>query len=74
MSFKSSKNQFVAWSAIAAVAVMAITFLLLRPNGSIRDQSAKTLVELAAILGVTRRTLTTLQKIEGFSKPLSNGL
>lgn len=35
---------------------------------------AKTLVELAAVLGVTRRTLTTWQKLEGSPKPLSNGL
>ena len=35
---------------------------------------AKTLVELAALLGVTRRTLTTWQKMEGAPKPLSNGL
>jgi hypothetical protein len=35
---------------------------------------AKTLVELAAVLGVTRRTLTTWQKMEGAPKPLSNGL
>ena len=35
---------------------------------------AKTLVELAAVLGVTRRTLTTWQKLDGAPKPLSNGL
>lgn len=35
---------------------------------------AKTLVELTAVLGVTRRTLTTWQKLEGAPKPLSNGL
>jgi hypothetical protein len=35
---------------------------------------AKTLVELAAVLGVTRRTLTAWQKMEGAPKPLSNGL
>ena len=35
---------------------------------------AKTLVELATILGTTRRTLTTWQKMEGSPKPLSNGL
>jgi hypothetical protein len=35
---------------------------------------AKTLVELAALLGVTRRTLTTWQKMEGAPKALSNGL
>jgi hypothetical protein len=35
---------------------------------------AKTLVELAAILGVSRRTLTNWQKMEGAPKALSNGL
>lgn len=35
---------------------------------------AKTLVELAAVLGVTRRTLSTWQKMEGAPKALSNGL
>ena len=35
---------------------------------------AKTLVELAAVLGVSRRTLSTWQKIEGAPKALSNGL
>jgi len=35
---------------------------------------ANTLVELAAILGTTRRTLTTWQKLEGSPKPLSNGM
>ena len=35
---------------------------------------AKTLVELSTLLGVTRRTLTTWQKLEGAPKPLSNGL
>ena len=35
---------------------------------------AKTLVELAAVLGVTRRTLTAWQKMEGAPKPLSNGM
>ena len=35
---------------------------------------AKTLVELAAVLGTTRRTLNTWQKMEGAPKPLSNGL
>lgn len=35
---------------------------------------AKTLVELAAVLGVTRRTLSTWQKMDGSPKPLSNGL
>lgn len=35
---------------------------------------AKTLVELAAVLGVSRRTLSTWQKLEGAPKALSNGL
>lgn len=35
---------------------------------------AKTLVELAAVLGVSRRTLSTWQKMEGAPKALSNGL
>ena len=35
---------------------------------------AKTLVELAAVLGVTRRTLTTWQKMDGSPKALSNGM
>ncbi len=35
---------------------------------------AKTLVELSAVLGVSRRTLSTWQKIEGAPKALSNGL
>ncbi len=35
---------------------------------------AKTLVELAAVLGITRRTLSTWQKLEGAPKALSNGL
>jgi len=35
---------------------------------------AKTLVELAAVLGVSRRTLTNWQKMEGAPKALSNGL
>jgi len=35
---------------------------------------AKTLVELAAVLGVTRRTLTGWQKMDGSPKPLSNGM
>lgn len=35
---------------------------------------AKTLVELSAVLGVTRRTLTSWQKMEGAPKPLSNGM
>ena len=35
---------------------------------------AKTLVELVAVLGVSRRTLTNWQKMEGAPKALSNGL
>jgi len=35
---------------------------------------AKTLVELASLLGVTRRTLTAWQKMDGAPKPLSNGM
>jgi hypothetical protein len=35
---------------------------------------AQSLVELAAALGVSRRTLTTWQKMEGAPKALSNGL
>lgn len=35
---------------------------------------ARTLVELAAVLGVTRRTLTTWQKMDGAPRALSNGL
>jgi hypothetical protein len=35
---------------------------------------ARTLVELAAVLGVTRRTLTTWQKMDGSPRALSNGL
>jgi hypothetical protein len=35
---------------------------------------AKTLVELAAALGVSRRTLSTWQKMDGAPKALSNGL
>jgi hypothetical protein len=35
---------------------------------------AKTLVELAAVLGVTRRTLTSWQKMDGSPPPLSNGM
>jgi hypothetical protein len=46
-----------------------------RAAGSVETLAyAKTLVELAAVLGVTRRTLTTWQKLEGSPKPLSNGL
>ena len=35
---------------------------------------AKTLVELASLLGVTRRTLTSWQKMDGAPAPLSNGM
>ncbi len=46
-----------------------------RAAGSVETLAyAKTLVELAAVLGVTRRTLNTWQKLEGSPKPLSNGL
>ena len=46
-----------------------------RAAGSVETLAyAKTLVELAAVLGVTRRTLTTWQKMDGSPKPLSNGL
>jgi hypothetical protein len=46
-----------------------------RAAGSVETLAyAKTLVELAAVLGVTRRTLTTWQKMDGAPKPLSNGL
>ena len=46
-----------------------------RAAGSVETLAyAKTLVELATVLGVTRRTLTTWQKMEGSPKPLSNGL
>ncbi len=46
-----------------------------RAAGSVETLAyAKTLVELATVLGVTRRTLTTWQKLEGSPKPLSNGL
>jgi DNA-binding transcriptional MerR regulator len=34
---------------------------------------AKTVVELASLLGVTRRTITTWQKLEGAPKALTNG-
>ena len=34
---------------------------------------AKTVVELATLLGVTRRTLATWQKLDGAPKPLPNG-
>lgn len=46
-----------------------------RAAGSVETLAyAKTLVELAAVLGVTRRTLSTWQKMDGAPKPLSNGL
>jgi len=35
---------------------------------------AKTAVELASLLGVTRRTITAWQKLDGSPKPLSNGM
>jgi hypothetical protein len=35
---------------------------------------AKNLVELASLLGITRRTLNSWQKMEGAPKPLSNGM
>jgi len=46
-----------------------------RAAGSVETLAyAKTLVELASVLGVTRRTLSTWQKMEGAPKALSNGL
>jgi len=46
-----------------------------RAAGSVETLAyAKTLVELAAVLGVSRRTLSTWQKMEGAPKALSNGL
>jgi hypothetical protein len=46
-----------------------------RAAGSVETLAyVKTLVELAAVLGVTRRTLSTWQKMDGAPKPLSNGL
>ncbi len=46
-----------------------------RAAGSVETLAyAKTLVELSAVLGVTRRTLTAWQKREGSPKPLSNGM
>lgn len=46
-----------------------------RAAGSTDNTSyAKNLVELAAILGVTRRTLNNWQKIDGAPKALSNGM
>jgi hypothetical protein len=35
---------------------------------------AKTAVELASLLGVSRRTITAWQKLDGSPKPLSNGM
>jgi hypothetical protein len=35
---------------------------------------AKTLVELASLLGITRRTLTAWQRMDGAPPPLSNGM
>lgn len=35
---------------------------------------AKTIVELAALLGVTRRTISSWQKLDGAPKALSNGM
>ncbi|MEI8313009.1 MAG: hypothetical protein WCH98_19860 [Verrucomicrobiota bacterium] len=46
-----------------------------RAAGSVETLAyAKTLVELATVLGVTRRTLTVWQKMDGSPKPLSNGM
>lgn len=46
-----------------------------RAAGSVETLAyAKTLVELACVLGVTRRTLSTWQKMDGAPKALSNGL
>lgn len=46
-----------------------------RAAGSVETMAyTKTLVELAAVLGVSRRTLSTWQKIEGAPKALSNGM
>jgi len=46
-----------------------------RAAGSVETLAyAKTLVELAAVLGVTRRTLNAWQKMDGSPKALSNGL
>jgi len=46
-----------------------------RAAGSVETLAyAKTLVELAAVLGVTRRTLSNWQKMDGAPKALSNGL
>lgn len=46
-----------------------------RAAGSVETMAyTKTLVELSAVLGVSRRTLSTWQKIEGAPKALSNGM
>ena len=46
-----------------------------RAAGSIETLAyTKTLVELATVLGVSRRTLSTWQKLDGAPKALSNGL
>lgn len=46
-----------------------------RAAGSVETMAyAKTLVELAAVLGVSRRTLSTWQKLDGAPKALSNGM
>jgi len=46
-----------------------------RAAGSVETLAyAKSLVELASVLGVTRRTLSTWQKMDGAPKALSNGL
>ena len=46
-----------------------------RAAGSVETLAyAKTLVELSAVLGVTRRTLTAWQKMDGSPKTLSNGM
>ncbi len=46
-----------------------------RAAGSVETLAyAKTIVELASVLGVTRRTLSTWQKMDGAPKALSNGL
>jgi hypothetical protein len=46
-----------------------------RAAGSVETMAyTKTLVELAAVLGVSRRTLSTWQKLEGAPKALSNGM
>lgn len=46
-----------------------------RAAGSVETMAyTKTLVELAAVMGVSRRTLSTWQKLEGAPKALSNGM